>query len=65
MLYSDLDIKYIYIVSAHHSNVCQGQHDRQGQLEHSVSIALTEAGQREQRDGRHKVDLGDNKGVYL
>ena len=44
--------------------MCQGQHDGQSQLEHSVSIALTETGQREQRDGRDKVDLGDNTGVY-
>ena len=45
---------------AHHSNVSHGQHDRQDQLEHGVSISLTQARQREQRDGRDKVDLGEN-----
>ena len=54
------DISHFMFFSAHHSNVSQRQHDGQGQLEHGVCISLTQAGQREQRDGRDKVDLDAN-----
>ena len=60
-----ITLDYLCFFSAHHSNVSHGQHDGQDQLEHGVSISLTQARQREQRDGRDKVDLGENYEVFL